>query len=137
MHAAGGEDREGEEREQYYIYERTGGDAPQIWARARRRLHKSDAAERPEDDAISAAADGTTSEGVPEFVQKHDAEKREVLEQSPDRRVIALSEAREFERGDEEPGEMQIDVDAAKTKKAKGTAHVVVRSTTSSPRVMR
>ena len=47
-----------------------------------------------------------------EFVQQDDREQRQVLENVPDDGTVSALASLNLERGDEEPGPVQIDIDS-------------------------
>ena len=66
-------------RNQHHIHQRPGRDAPKHGARTARRIYERDAAERPQNDLIGRAARLPARQGVAEFVEQNDAQKREVF----------------------------------------------------------
>ena len=55
-----------------------------------------------------------------EFMEQNDGEKREISQDTPERPLVLLREARHIKRRDNEPGEMQINCDARELKKTDG-----------------
>jgi hypothetical protein len=92
------------------VHERTGCETPKIRARPGRRFNESDPAQWPQNNAIGLTTGLPAGKSVAEFVQKHDAKKREILEQTPNGRVIPSPEAHNFQRSDNEPGKMQVNL---------------------------
>ena len=57
-----------------------------------------------------------------EFMEQNDGEKREISQDTPERLVVLLREARHIKRCDDEPGEMQVNRDARELKKTNSAA---------------
>ena len=57
------------------------------------------------------------------FVEKDNAEKRDVFIQRKNRRLIIVQALRELIRRDDEPGKMKVDLDAAELEKTNRAAH--------------
>src|SRR5207302_376486 len=75
-----------EDRDQRNIDQRPRGNAPENRARPSRRTYEGDTAERPKDDAIGIATSLPACERMAKFVEKDNAEKRDVFIQRKNRR---------------------------------------------------
>ena len=105
---------------QRHIHQRPRRDAPQGCAGPRRRRHIRHAAERPEHDLVGLPAHLPASQRMAKLMQQHDHEQREVLQHRPDhRRILARAEVDAIHR-DQEPGPVQIHIDARKAEQAEG-----------------
>ena len=62
-------------------------------------------------------------ERVPELVEQDDTEKRQVFVASPNLRAVNAGALGQFVGKEEEPGEMQVNLDAAKFEKTNRAAH--------------
>ena len=104
------------------VYKRAGGDAPKHGARTSRRIYKCDSPQRPEHDLFGATASLPTGQRVTELMQQNDEEEQDVFVRCPNLRAV---EARslELDRGDNEPGKMEIDLDAAEFEETNRAAH--------------
>ena len=53
---------------------------------------------------------------VSEFMEQDDQKKSQILGRGPDRVLITLRESGDLKRGDQKPGEMEIDLDPGNAK---------------------
>src|SRR5438874_7152767 len=68
-------------------------------------------------DAYRHPSNLTTGEGVPKLMNEHNDKQRDVLQHAPDRRLVAAHVIGHEDRRHQEPGEMQVDVDAGEAEK--------------------
>src|SRR5688572_12901537 len=95
-----------------HVYQRPGGDAPELCARTFWGRHVRHAAERPEDDIVSLAADLATGELMAEFVQEHDQEQAEILQHVPDDGGVLSGPIPNHEIRHHKPEPMNVHADA-------------------------
>ena len=113
----------GKDRQKNDVHQRSGGDAPEHGAGTARRINEGDTAEGPQDDLIGGSAGLPAGERVPEFVEQHDAEQRHVFVGGPNLGTVDPGPLRQLVSGDEEPGKVQVNLDAAEFEKPNGAAH--------------
>jgi hypothetical protein len=118
-----------EDRNQRNVNEWPGSDTPQHGAGTTRRIDERDAAERPQNNVIGLAAGLPAGERVTEFVEKDDGKEREVFVNREDGRTIVVQALSELPGRDDEPGKVQVNLDAAELEEPDGALHCDFQAT--------